>query len=220
MTWTFPYRDFEGTTAETAEALAELHAMFPWAQAGPQPSIRLLRHYTQEGALDRPERRGKEAYYGFRHLVQYLAVRWLLTDGWPLAKAADETSSRTTDQLLTLIPTTDGSTSRRLIAGRDAPGGEATASADAVAARQRQIAERRARIAALLDEIDADTPSPDGPRELLHLEITRWCTALVEAARVETLTDADAEILGDALTQALLDARASPGGRRNSRRSN
>jgi DNA-binding transcriptional MerR regulator len=43
---------------------------------------RLVRHYTTIGLIDRPARVGKEARYGYRHLLQLLVLRRLLSDGY------------------------------------------------------------------------------------------------------------------------------------------
>lgn len=43
---------------------------------------RLVRHYTTQGLLDKPRRQGREARYGYRHLLQLLVLRRLLTEGY------------------------------------------------------------------------------------------------------------------------------------------
>ena len=43
---------------------------------------RLVRHYTTQGLLDKPLRQGREARYRYRHLLQLLAVRRLLAEGY------------------------------------------------------------------------------------------------------------------------------------------
>ena len=46
-------------------------------------NARLVRHYLSLGLLDENAREGREARYGFRHLLQLLLVRRLLTEGYP-----------------------------------------------------------------------------------------------------------------------------------------
>ncbi len=219
MRWWHPYRDFEGDAEETAEALSQILAQFSWvedARTAPSPSVRLLRYYAQMDALDPPERRGKKAFYGFRHLVQYVAVRWLLARGYPLPAVSEETKARSTDELLALIPSVDDKADAQTRAGlfkRGEPAG-----ADPVRDRRERNARRRERIAEALAEIDEEHAPDGGPRNMVQLEITTWCSAYVDAEQVDTLTDSHAEILGDALTQALIDARASPGDPRKIRR--
>ena len=46
-------------------------------------NARLVRHYAGVGLLDDNTREGREARYGFRHLLQVLLVRRLLLEGYP-----------------------------------------------------------------------------------------------------------------------------------------
>lgn len=43
---------------------------------------RLVRHYTSQGLLDDPLKEGRTARYTYRHLLQLLVVRRLLTEGY------------------------------------------------------------------------------------------------------------------------------------------
>lgn len=43
---------------------------------------RLVRHYTSQGMLDEPLKKGREARYIYRHLLQMLVVRRLMTEGY------------------------------------------------------------------------------------------------------------------------------------------
>lgn len=45
-------------------------------------NARLVRHYTTQGLLDRPLKLGREARYRYRHLLQLLLLRRLLTEGY------------------------------------------------------------------------------------------------------------------------------------------
>lgn len=50
---------------------------------GQEPvNSRLVRYYTTQGLLDKPLKRGREARYCYRHLLQLLAVRRLLAEGY------------------------------------------------------------------------------------------------------------------------------------------
>lgn len=46
---------------------------------------RLVRHYTSQGLLDKPERVGKTARYTYRHLLQLLVVRRMMAEGYAAA---------------------------------------------------------------------------------------------------------------------------------------
>jgi DNA-binding transcriptional MerR regulator len=43
---------------------------------------RLVRHYTTQGLLDKPQKQGREARYLYRHLLQLLVLRRLLAEGY------------------------------------------------------------------------------------------------------------------------------------------
>ncbi|WP_008312085.1 MerR family transcriptional regulator [Leptolyngbya sp. PCC 6406] len=53
-------------------------------QAHPPETVnpRLVRYYTTQGVVDRPQRQGREARYTYRHLLQLLIVRRLLPEGY------------------------------------------------------------------------------------------------------------------------------------------
>jgi hypothetical protein len=54
--------------------------------------------------MTRAERRGREGVFGLRQLLEYLAARALLRDGWPLAKIAAFTSRASEAELAALLP--------------------------------------------------------------------------------------------------------------------
>ncbi len=68
-----------------------------------QPNVRLLRHYQTVGAVSRPERRGKQAVYRYRHLLETLVTRQLVTSGWPLRKIAEITGAASEDELEAML---------------------------------------------------------------------------------------------------------------------
>jgi len=77
-----------GDVSALAVEVAALHAEF--GLAGEPPNVRLLRHYQQVGCIGRPnDRDGARVYYGYRHIVEALATRILLTDGWRLSKIGE-----------------------------------------------------------------------------------------------------------------------------------
>ena len=73
------------------------------------PNERLVRYYTGEGAMSKPGRDGREARYGWTHLVEFLVTRMLLKDGWPLSKVAQfmtNSDPRSLEQMLPEEPMT------------------------------------------------------------------------------------------------------------------
>lgn len=97
--------DWRGTAAELADKCNEVLAGVPSLtdDAG-SANERLVRHYVQVGVLTSPEREGREALFGLRQIVEFLATRYLLKDGWPLAKAAEIVRATDVAGLTQLIP--------------------------------------------------------------------------------------------------------------------
>jgi hypothetical protein len=97
--------DWRGTAAELADKLNEVLAGIPTlADDAGSANERLVRHYVQVGVLTAPEREGREALFGLRQVVEFLAARYLLKDGWPLAKAAEMVRATDLDGLAGMIP--------------------------------------------------------------------------------------------------------------------
>ncbi|MGC4042434.1 MAG: MerR family transcriptional regulator [Armatimonas sp.] len=95
--------DWTGTAAQLAEALIlalPRYALSP----EPLPSERLIRFYVSSGVLLKPQREGREALFGQRQALQFLAARALLEDGWPLAKVASYLEELSDSELLALLP--------------------------------------------------------------------------------------------------------------------
>ena len=94
-----------------AEALAK-HAL-SWMQlkriGDPAfvPNERLVRDYVARNILSKPERKGKEAIFGFEQLSQFLACRAMLEDGWPLIKIAEVFSVSSLSDILKFVPGED-----------------------------------------------------------------------------------------------------------------
>lgn len=69
--------DFQGTTDQFIKASEACALLLGWEWEPDRVTERLVRYYVSEGLVDRPERRGREAYYGYRHLIQLLlALRY------------------------------------------------------------------------------------------------------------------------------------------------
>lgn len=60
---------------------------------------RLVRYYVAEGVLDKPERQGRDAAYGFRQLLQLLTARRMTEAGITLATVAGHNQTATTKAL-------------------------------------------------------------------------------------------------------------------------
>ncbi|MEA1051674.1 response regulator [Lamprobacter modestohalophilus] len=94
------YQSWQGSAAELAAAAAELLAD---GTDDERLNERLVRYYVQSGILTRPQRAGREAVFGYRQLLELVAARALVRDGWPLAKIADWNGSADERALLDVI---------------------------------------------------------------------------------------------------------------------
>ena len=97
---------WRGTAAELADRLnAVLTGIPSLADDAGSANERLVRHYVQVGVLTAPEREGREALFGLRQVVEFLTARYLIKDGWPLAKVAEMVRATDLDGLAGMIPT-------------------------------------------------------------------------------------------------------------------
>lgn len=97
--------NWRGTAAELADKCNEVLGTVPsLSDDAGAANERLVRHYVQVGVLSPPDREGREALFGLRQVVEFLATRYLLKDGWPLAKAAEIVRGTDVTGLTQLIP--------------------------------------------------------------------------------------------------------------------
>jgi DNA-binding transcriptional MerR regulator len=75
------------------------------ASARAAPSARSVRFYVANGLLDRPEGTGTAATYGYRHLLQLLAIKIRQREGQSLEKIKEEMKDITGDALERRIAT-------------------------------------------------------------------------------------------------------------------
>ncbi|MCU0616124.1 MAG: helix-turn-helix domain-containing protein [Gemmatimonadaceae bacterium] len=86
--------------AAHASALVDAAGMRPTnASARAMPSARAVRFYVANGLLDRPEGAGTAATYGYRHLLQLLAIKIRQREGQTLDAIKDEMRQVTGDAL-------------------------------------------------------------------------------------------------------------------------
>lgn len=119
--------DFQGN-ADALITRAQVLAAKLGLEAG-EGNERLLRHYVSINVVDKPLREGRDALYGFRHLVQFVAARRLLSEGFSLAQIAKYTTVVPTDDLADYLQNTDRKSEAELLvaafrsegAGRSTP---------------------------------------------------------------------------------------------------
>ena len=200
--WKDHLQSWEGTVTDMVAVLEAAVEEESWA--GAAPNVRLLRHYTQLGVLDRPERRGKEAFYTQRQLIQYMVARWLLSDGWMLVKIAEVTATRSDTELLALLPGAPLNPAQALIQRF-----KTSASSRSVTARQTQLLQQRAQLQQALPEM-GNTDGVVQRRERTELRLADWCHVLIDTDRLSALSSEEATRLGKSLTAALNEASRSP----------
>ena len=69
-----------------------------------QVTVRLVRDYVARGILSRPHPKGKEVIFSYEHLIQFLACRHLLEEGYALKRIADDLQTSSLDVILSWIP--------------------------------------------------------------------------------------------------------------------
>lgn len=64
---------------------------------------RLVRHYASQGLLDEPLKQGREARYTYRHLLQMLLIRRLLSEGFGTSALQSFVVAKTNTELESLL---------------------------------------------------------------------------------------------------------------------
>lgn len=204
--------DWSGTAAQLAEALAELLARYA-LNPEPTPSERLVRFYVTSGVLQKPQREGREALFGPRQALEFLAARALLEDGWPLAKVAEFLPGQSDDDLEALLPEREprklGKTKAqelveqlRVRSSLPAPAPNPVLLPNPVQLKQRQ----RVR------EAQQKLESEGVKREAwVHLTVTPWCEVELQQAALESVTLEQVESAVELIRAALVGELARKG---------
>jgi DNA-binding transcriptional MerR regulator len=227
--------DWRGTAAELADKLNEVLAGIPTlADDAGSANERLVRHYVQVGVLTPPEREGREAMFGLRQVVEFLAARYLLKDGWPLAKVAEMVRATDLDGLAGMIPSERPRTRAEEVVAKYRTKGRNAVSAATFAltpqsaplakraavqqamkletplARAAGISRRRVSLEENLKAL-GNTAGRTDRSHIVRIELTSWCHVSVDAAKLGEISEDIPEILGAALTQALQEERIQKG---------
>lgn len=190
------FRSWHGTADELAEVGTTQFAKTDLPDA--RLNARLIRHYVSMGVLDPPTRRGREAHFGFRQLVQLAVVRKLLAQRLSLNNVRD--LFRTIDwdqidQIRDLLPRSarEGAT--------DTPGVTAGMKNDKdTSALERWLESNRQRWAG--DE-KGEPRIAGAAQPLLRWTLAPGLELVAALGRIESLTDDDADALGLALASLL-----------------
>jgi len=108
-------KDFQGSADDLIVSAKEVAKILNLDQEASEGNERLVRHYVSVGVVDKPSREGRDALYGFRHLVQFVAARRLLTEGFSLAQIAKFTVAVPTDALTDYLEKPDRANEAELL---------------------------------------------------------------------------------------------------------
>jgi DNA-binding transcriptional MerR regulator len=97
------YQGFSGNAVEMASVATQCAQYLQMPGDLDKINERLVRYYVTEGLVDRPKRIGRDAEYGYLHLLQFLAGRFLVEAGFPMQKVAPYLASLEVAQLETLV---------------------------------------------------------------------------------------------------------------------
>lgn len=94
-----PTDEFSGNAAELAAHAIERGRAYGLPVDPDRTNERLVRYYVSEGVIDRPDRVGRDAAYGQRHLLQLLTARRMAQAGMSLAVIAEHNRNALTRTL-------------------------------------------------------------------------------------------------------------------------
>ena len=193
-----------------------------------EPNERLVRDYVARGILSKPERKGKEAIFGFEQLAQFLACRAMIEDGWPLVKIAEDFGVSSLSDVLNLVPGEDaGNNAMELIADFKADSmpsafesnDSAIMSSKKYSAsysasepresrsflrRSRDSYETRADIKDVLRRLGSDFGNVIR-EDFTAYQLASWLILLIDSDKARDITRQDAEDIGRGITAALLN---------------
>jgi hypothetical protein len=206
-----------GDVSELARLAGEILAARGLADASNEPTVRVVRDYAQRGIVSRPDRQGKEAIYGYRQLLEFIAARVLVADGWPLAKIAEHFAHIADAELHNLVSGDQAKNRALAVAQRlrsetqlVPPGGHGKSARTSSLDPAGDFRQRAARLSSVQMELRKALRRlglpEDGPavEQLTLIVVAPWCQVLVETRRLQRVTMEEAEEIGRAVTASLL----------------
>jgi hypothetical protein len=211
------FESWTGDVGELARLAGEILVARGLVDASTEPTVRVIRDYAQRGIVSRAERLGKEAIYAYRQLLEFVAARVLVADGWPLAKIAEHFAHIPVAELRNLISGyQDGNraaeVARRLRSEtRIADPAKAGKPPDTpLRGTSHDFRERAARLSSIQSEMREAVRRLGLPEDgALYEQVTviavaPWLQVLVQSRRLSRLTIEEAEEIGRAVTASLL----------------
>lgn len=218
-------RDWEGNADDLAQTAGEIFAALALGNEFTTPNVRLIRDYGQRNILSKPTRRGKEAIYAFRHLLEFVAARVLASEGWPLAKIAEQCGHSSDEELLGYAHIKEKensspeathrlarkqSATRPMVAHKRKSASDLNIEKEIAPTASSEFSTRLARTSSLQVELDdalrklgLPTGGP-AAEQVTVIAIAPWCQVLVETNRLSRITMDEATEVGRAITASLL----------------
>jgi DNA-binding transcriptional MerR regulator len=97
------YQGFSGNAVDMAAVATQCAQFIQMPGDLDKINERLVRYYVTEGLVERPKRIGRDAEYGYLHLLQFLAGRFLVEVGFPMQKVAPYLGGLNETQLESLV---------------------------------------------------------------------------------------------------------------------
>lgn len=97
------YQDFRGNVVELSALAVLCSQRLNLPGDTDKINERTIRYYVTEGLVDRPTRIGRDAEYEYIHLLQFLASRYLVASGYPMAKVAPYIAARSMEDLAKFV---------------------------------------------------------------------------------------------------------------------
>ena len=214
--------NWEGTAKSLAVRAKESLTAKDIGDTSFEPNERLIRDYVSRGILSRPERKNKEALFGFEQLAQFLACRAMIESGWPLSQVSDEFQLSTLEDLMDWIPGESGSNkalqlvksfradvenrkrapSSHIKASYSSPT-DPTRDSTNFSHRRRESLQSKTKISELLKSIGSELIEPRKV-ECTTFQLATWLTLVIENEKIDKLSRQDAENIGSTVTATLL----------------
>lgn len=93
---------WQGTAKELADLLASICQQEDFADLTP-PTVRLIRDYCRRGIITTKGQRGRRRIFGFRQIIEFLAARRLIADGYSLRKVSKYIAQQNEKAILQII---------------------------------------------------------------------------------------------------------------------
>lgn len=199
--WNEKFKNWEGSAEELVKTVGIVVGESVPAEEF-APNVRLLRHYQSIDAISRPERRGKEAVYSYRHLLEVIVVRHLVTDGWPLKKISSITRGSNEKKLLKLLPEYEPSKRNDL---NEAQKTVRDIAAESTRFEQLHSSEQRYGMSRYKNSKPGRLGQNErwGRKEMVELELTDWCKISLDRDALRHIKRREIELATEAFNNAL-----------------